>query len=30
MGGVPYKSAKEGVCALSSVSTFNERAPMSC
>ena len=31
MGGAPYKSAKEGVGALLSVSVFScERAPMSC
>ena len=31
MGGPPYKSAKEGVGTLSTVSAFNhERAPMSC
>ena len=31
MGGAPYKSAKEGVGTLSTVSTFNhERAPTSC
>ena len=31
MGGAPYKSAKEGVGALSTVSAFNhERAPTSC
>ena len=31
MGGAPYKTAKEGVGALSSVSAFNhKRAPTSC
>ena len=31
MGRAPYKSAKEGVGALSTVSAFNhERAPTSC
>ena len=31
MGGTPYRSAKEGVGALLSVSTFyHKRVPMSC